>query len=105
MILESDNKLPLTKRERNTIQICFNELPIMVNDVIKYKYDYVRVKFPTTYSEIVSTIINDKYSNDQMQAIINNYLAGDHLEEYNEMQEWRKLAKDIGKQIISFAEK
>lgn len=54
------------------------------------------------YGSIVSAMINDVYSNDQMQAIVNNYLLGDHTHdaEFNEMQEYRKYAKNTAKEII-----
>lgn len=55
------------------------------------------------YASIVSAIINSKYSNDQMQAIMFNRGDGreDHEEEYQEMQAWRSEAKRIAKIVVS----
>lgn len=105
MKLQSDNKMPLIKRERNSVLICFNEREITIDDVVKYEYDAVRTSFPYTYSSIVSAIITDKYPNDVMQAIVNNHLEGDseeHEQEYLEMQQWRHTAKDVARQITTF---
>ena len=52
----------------------------------------------------VSAIINDKYNNNDMQAIINNHLLEpedeEHEAQYQAMQEWRKHAKEIAKQVL-----
>lgn len=54
------------------------------------------------YGSMVSAIIDAKYSNDQMQAIVNNKLLGDgeHDKEFDAMQDYRRYAKDIAKQIV-----
>lgn len=57
------------------------------------------------YSTIINALIEFKYPNDKMQAIINNYLLdSDNLnaiDEFNQMQEWRKFAKSYAKEIIN----
>ena len=55
-----------------------------------------------TYENIVSAIINQKYSSDEMQAIINNYLLDNdaYKAEFDEMQNYRKKAKEIAKNLI-----
>jgi hypothetical protein len=55
-----------------------------------------------TYESIVSAIINQKYSSDEMQAIINNYLLDNdaYKAEFDEMQNYRKKAKEIAKNLI-----
>ena len=102
MKMTSDIRMPLVTRERNNVLICFNEREMTIDDTVKYEYDSVRTKFPYTYSSIVSAIITDKYPNDVMQAIINNHLLGDdeeHEAEYQEMQAWRRTAKEVAKRI------
>ena len=46
----------------------------------------------------------DVYSDDAMQAIINNYLLEDedseHQKEWNDMQMWRVEAKRMAKEIL-----
>ena len=50
-------------------------------------------------------MININYSNDGMQAIINNYLLDKDDEkimaEFNDMQEWRKKCKSVAKRILA----
>lgn len=59
----------------------------------------------TNYDGIVSALITCKYPSDKMQAIINNYLADPSdegiLQEFNDMQDWRKEAKAIAKEILA----
>lgn len=52
------------------------------------------------YGSIVSAYINAKYNNDQMQAIVNNYLAGEDTEKFEEMQAYRVWAKTTARQIV-----
>lgn len=56
------------------------------------------------YDYLVSNLIKVKYTNDRMQAIINNYLLEQDeqtIAEFNEMQDWRKLSKTVAKDILS----
>lgn len=57
------------------------------------------------YSVLVSHIIKAYYNDNQMTAIINNYLLEPEYEsyknEFNKMQKVRKLAKDTVKEIIT----
>ena len=61
------------------------------------------------YDDIVDTIISNVYPDSKMQAIINNYLLDpsnpDTLAEFNDMQDFRKKAKAIAKEILSSLEK
>lgn len=56
------------------------------------------------YETLVSNLITIKYNTDKMQAIINNYLldADDELvlQEFNEMQDYRKQCKKVAKEIL-----
>lgn len=58
------------------------------------------------YSNIIDTIIREKYSASQVEAIVNNYLSDttneEYLKEFNDMQEWRKQAKSIAKKVNDF---
>lgn len=66
-----------------------------------------------TYGDIVSAIVNDKYSNDDVQAIIANYTEvmdedsdideekrEEYLAEYSDFQQWRKHAKAIATEVL-----
>lgn len=52
------------------------------------------------YGSIVSAVIDAHYSFDQMQAIVNNYLIQEHLDEFQAMQDYRLYAKEIARMII-----
>ena len=58
-----------------------------------------------TYEDIVSALVSDKYPHDRMEAIINNYLAEPSdpaiLQEFQDMQAWRKEAKALAREILS----
>ena len=55
---------------------------------------------------IIDTIIRERYSASQVEAIVNNYLSDttnkEYLKEFNDMQEWRKEAKSIAKKVNDF---
>jgi len=110
MILESNNKMPLMAYEKRTIRICFNEREVACGDGeeanMVYCYDCVRVPISgLCYEVMVSAIINSRYDADRMQAIINNRLLEDdseeHLSEFREMQQWRKTAKAVAKELMT----
>lgn len=64
------------------------------------------VFYNITYSNIIDTIIRERYSASQVEAIVNNYLSDttnkEYLKEFNDMQEWRKQAKSIAKKVNDF---
>lgn len=53
---------------------------------------------------VISTLIRQKYRDDEMQAIINNYLLDPDDEEvvaeFNEMQEYRRFAKTLADEFL-----
>ena len=72
-------------------------------------YSYEKVKIPNgrfDYGGIVDSLVQYKFPNDKMQAVINNYLLEPENEEYvtafNEMQTWRKEAKEIAKEALTY---
>ena len=67
-----------------------------------------------TYGDIVSAIINDRYSADEVQAIMANYAEAldgssditaekraEYLAEYEDYQTWRKHAKEVAHTVVS----
>ena len=79
----------------------------------------VRVQQPLGKDKIVNAIVSAAYPSDKMQAIINNHflnlaaqqegesLDADeqaHEQEYQQMQEWRKHAKQIAAQVLAYME-
>jgi len=69
-----------------------------------YKYDATRIKYPYTREELVTSIIRENYTQDNMEAIINNHISGSETEEqaevFSTMQAWRVKAKDVAKLIF-----
>lgn len=72
------------------------------------KYKYLSITLPAGRYDrgtVISQIICQKYPNDEMQAIINNYLLdgtdADAISEFKEMQEYRKFAKQVADKFLS----
>ena len=78
-----------------------------------YKCESVDVN-GRTYGDIVSAIINDRYSADEVQAIMANYAEAldgssditaekraEYLAEYEDYQTWRKHAKEVAHTVVS----
>ncbi len=69
-----------------------------------YKAYVTRLERPATYERIVSAIVNDGYTTDEMQAVVNNYQQDPTKEEYaaayNEMQAWRRKAKEVARAVV-----
>lgn len=68
----------------------------------------VRVSQPIGRDKVIDAIISAAYPQDVMQAIVNNHLLdteGDegyeeHLAEWNAMQDWRKVAKEVANEAM-----
>ena len=62
--------------------------------------------YAITYNYLVDKLVRARYSVDHIEAIINNYLLDmsdeNYLKEFNDMQEWRKEAKNIANKLITF---
>ena len=72
-----------------------------------YAYDTIRIensKFD--YAGVVDALVQYKYPIDKMQAVINNYLLDPEdayaIDEFNKMQAWRKEAKEIAKEVLTY---
>lgn len=79
----------------------------IVQDREMYKWEQVSVPSEKwNYSGVVDALIQYKYPIDKMQAVINNYLldaTDDYaIDEFNKMQEWRKEAKEIAKEALTY---
>lgn len=57
------------------------------------------------YGSLVSAIVRGRYSEDDVEAIVNNYLAapdeGAHTADFQQLQQWRSEAKIRAREIIS----
>lgn len=105
MYLESNTIMNLKTREEDGYLFCFDERERETEDGQKiYIYEAIRTPLFYTYGLLVSLIIRERYPEDEMQAVINNYLLEndnpEYKEEFNQMQNWRQHAKDIAKEIL-----
>ena len=72
-------------------------------------YEWERVEIPAgrfDYGGIIDALVTFKYPIDKMQSVINNYLLDPTdetiVKEFDEMQAWRKEAKEIAKQALEY---
>lgn len=72
------------------------------------KYKYHSITLPAGQydrSTVISAIICQRYTNDEMQAIINNYLLDntdeEAIQEFNAMQEYRRFAKRTADEFLA----
>ena len=75
------------------------------NDTERYRFSSVTLPVGQyDRATVISAIIRQRYSDDEMQAIINNYLLdpndAEAVKEFNEMQAYRKHAKNIADQFL-----
>ena len=73
----------------------------------EYKYRWQSVTLEPgvwEYGSLVSAIIAERYPEDAMQAVVNNYLQEPRTDkavaEFNAMQSWRAFAKEVAHQAI-----
>lgn len=90
--------------------------PIIVNNIEIYEYVTENIKYVLSYDNIISVLINTKYSQDQITAITLNYLLTLHEEvlesekikeyqqEYKELQEYRAACKAEAKKVLEYAD-
>lgn len=76
-------------------------------DGASYKWEQIHLNDGVwTYSGIVDALVQYKYPIDKMQAVINNYLLDPNdayaIDEFNKMQAWRKEAKEIAKEALTY---
>lgn len=103
---------PREKGEPYGVHLCKVKLNFNVQELEepdpkgnRYSYNTIQIyqgKF--TYSGVISEIINAKYSNDEMWAIVNNHDLDNtnpkYIQEYTEMQEWRAMAKEYARGLF-----
>ena len=54
------------------------------------------------YPMLVSAIVREEYTQDDVEAIMNNYLADPegHKADFDELQAWRAKAKQVAREVI-----
>lgn len=55
----------------------------------------------TSYGDIVSELIRQKYTIDQELALYANHSIGTHNEQFEKFQEWRIICKETAKKLIN----
>ena len=73
----------------------------------EYEWEQVEISVGKwNYSGVVDALVQYKYPIDKMQAVINNYLLDPNdayaIDEFNKMQAWRKEAKEIAKEALTY---
>lgn len=94
--------IPVQQISSNSWYIHFNiETKVDVDGNSYQEADEVIVTDPTNRNEVITAIIRSKYTQDAVEAIINNYLSDDDdTNEYADLQRWRKAAKAIASGTI-----
>jgi hypothetical protein len=79
------------------------------NTVYVYNMVEIRRKLPVIvpftqddYPMLVSSLVRERYSEDDVEAIMNNYLADPegHKADFDELQAWRVKAKEVARDVI-----
>lgn len=94
-------------------------MPALEEDVCAQPEDLcqcynVDVPAPANYGNIIASIVNDKYSADDVQALSANYIESndpennldddkraEYISEWKEFQAWRAKAKEIASTVIN----
>ena len=73
----------------------------------EYKYRWQSVTLEPgvwAYGPLVSAIVSERYPEDAMQAVVNNYLleprTDEAVAEFKAMQNWRTFAKEVAQKAI-----
>jgi hypothetical protein len=74
----------------------------------EYEYESLELpKFAWNRATIISAIVRCHYTQDDVEAIINNHIGEPEKEEYtedfNRLQAWRRHSKDVAHDLIEWA--
>lgn len=88
------------------IEICYKVFTVVIKFDDCKDYTIINVNACNlNYNYLVNKLINLRYPNDVMQSIINNYLLDNEdveiLNDFKKMQDWRKVSKQIAKDILN----
>jgi len=82
-------------------QIIFNvEKYVDEENNTKYRYDYAECENILDRSKRIEAIIRSRYTQDEVEAIFANHLAG-KSDDYTEFQTWRSIAKQAANGIYN----
>ena len=109
MRIENDNTRPLpvyryTMQYQPFFVVCYN---VVEHDDL---FDYTTIELSLnvwSYGELVSAMIRERYTEDAMEAITNNYLANqadmDAMTKYTEMQRYRGHCKVVARDLLRYS--
>jgi hypothetical protein len=73
-------------------------------DLSTTMYDYIKGDSNKVYECVISKIVRQRYPDNDMTAILSNYLNEPdnekYIKEFREVQDWRKVAKSVAKYIV-----
>jgi hypothetical protein len=73
-------------------------------DLSTTMYDYIKGDSNKVYECVISKIVRQRYPDNDMTAILSNYLSEPdnekYIKEFREVQDWRKVAKSVAKYIV-----
>lgn len=72
--------------------------PVM-GDMSHYSYDYAECDDITSDHRIIESIVRSRYSQDEVEAIFANHIAGADGD-MSDFQQWRKVAKIVAKKKV-----
>jgi len=102
-MVESREPKEATEYIKGGLAIRFSFGTIVREEQQFYTYEEVIVDKLPSYDKIVSSIIRERYTIDEELALINNHLLGStpsEAVEYQNFQDWRALAKAVGKVVV-----
>jgi hypothetical protein len=80
---------------------------------VRYEAYNVNVRAPFSYAAIVSAVVNNRYTADDVQALQANYIEAkdaessiaddkreEYLSEWSEFQAWRSRAKELARAVV-----
>lgn len=96
-------KLRLGQRQYT---VNFNFEKLGKDSTYKYRWQSVTLEPGVwEYDPLVNAIVVERYSNDAMQAIVNNYLLEPRTDEaaaeMTAMQQWRSYAKEVAHEALN----
>jgi hypothetical protein len=111
----------IIRQEGALLRLYFDVKPVVWNEDDEQEHPadictayFVDVQAPFNYGAIVSAIVNDKYTADDVQALQANYIEAkdassdiasskreEYLDEWAEFQAWRARAKDLAVTVLA----
>jgi hypothetical protein len=104
-IKDGDNHIPYGyKLNYNVTQLEDGKWQYYTLPLSTTMYDYIKGDSNKVYECIISKIVRQRYPDNDMIAILSNYLCEPenekYIKEFKDVQEWRKEAKSVAKFVV-----